>query len=72
MPPHLAFPFVDAGVANAVLPAELRDGHARLLLLQDRDDLLLAEPAALHVLVLSLGQNELHAGLGCGGNVKRR
>ena len=48
-----SLPFVDAGIADAMLPAELRDGHARLLLLQDRDDLLLAEPAALHVLVLS-------------------
>ncbi len=25
------FPFVDAGVADAMLPAELRDGYARLL-----------------------------------------
>nr|WP_256444914.1 Fic family protein [Xanthobacter sp. YC-JY1] len=39
------------------------------MLLQDPDDLLLGEPAAPHVLVLSLGQNELKAGLARRGNV---
>jgi hypothetical protein len=40
------------------------------VLLQDPDDLLLAEPAALHVLVLTIGQNELQAGLSQWRNVK--
>jgi hypothetical protein len=39
------------------------------VLLQDADDLLFREAAAPHVLVLSMGQNELQAGLSQRGNV---
>ncbi len=39
------------------------------MLLQDPDDLLFREAAAPHVLVLSIGQNELQAGLSQRGNV---
>ena len=38
-------------------------------LLQNSDDLLFRKAAALHVLVLSMGQNELQSGLERGGNV---
>jgi hypothetical protein len=40
------------------------------VLLQDADDLLFRETAAPHVLVLSMGQNELQTGLSQRGNVK--
>jgi hypothetical protein len=39
------------------------------VLLQDADDLLFRETAAPHVLVLSMGQNELQTGLSQRGNV---
>jgi hypothetical protein len=52
-----------------VLTAQVRDRHSGLVLLQDADDLLFREAAAPHVLVLSLGQNELQTGLGTRGNV---
>jgi hypothetical protein len=41
------------------------------VLLQDADDLLFREAAAPHVLVLSMGQNELQSGLAKRGNVSR-
>jgi hypothetical protein len=62
-------PRVDAGFADAVLAALLDNRHAALVLLQDADDLLLAETTAFHVLVLSMGRNELQTGLGARGNV---
>jgi signal transduction histidine kinase len=40
------------------------------VLLQDADDLLFRETAAPHVLVLSMGQNELQTGLSQRGNVR--
>ncbi|MDX8450890.1 hypothetical protein, partial [Mesorhizobium captivum] len=41
-----------------------------LMLLQNSDDLLFREAAALHVLVLSMAQNELQTGLDYRGKVK--
>lgn len=55
----LGFPFVDAGVTDPVLAAQFGNRDAALVLLQDADDLLFAETTALHVLALSMGQNEL-------------
>ncbi|WP_298474475.1 hypothetical protein, partial [Phreatobacter sp.] len=46
-----------------------RDRDPGLVLLQDPDDLLFREAAAPHVLVLSMGQNELQTGLSQRGNV---
>ncbi|MCZ8314400.1 hypothetical protein, partial [Phreatobacter sp.] len=45
------------------------DRDPGLVLLQDPDDLLFREAAAPHVLVLSMGQNELQTGLSQRGNV---
>ncbi len=50
----LRFPFVDAGIADAMLAAQIRNGDASLVLLKE---------AALHALILLLGQSELQAGL---------
>ncbi|ABY37628.1 hypothetical protein ASZ97_15685 [Brucella melitensis] len=36
---ELGFPFIDAGIADAVLATKLRDRRARLVLLQNADDL---------------------------------
>jgi hypothetical protein len=47
----------------------LSDWNTGLVLLQNPNDLLFKEAAALHVLVLSTGQNELQSGLDRGGNV---
>ena len=44
----LGFPFVEGRVADAVLAAHLNRFRPCLLLPQDRDNLLLAEPAALN------------------------
>src|SRR5690606_20744799 len=49
----LRFPLVDAGVANTVLAAQIGDRNSSLVFLQNADDLLFREAAALHVLVLS-------------------
>ena len=48
IPPYLAFPFVKGRVADAVFAAHLNRLRSCLLLPQDRDDLLLTKPAALH------------------------
>jgi hypothetical protein len=48
---------IDAGIADAVLTAKLRDRRARLVLLQNADNLFVCETAALHSLVLSIGQS---------------
>jgi hypothetical protein len=42
---ELRFPFIDAGIADAVLAAKLRDRRASLVLLQKADDLLGCETA---------------------------
>ncbi len=68
-PAELGFPFVDAGIAHAMLATQVSDRDARLVLRQDADDLFFRKTTALHVLVLCLGQNELQAGLSPGGNV---
>jgi hypothetical protein len=56
-------PVVDRGVADPVLAAQIGDRYPSLVFLQNFDDLLFREAAALHVLVLSMGQNELQSGL---------
>src|SRR5207248_3039057 len=47
-PPELAFPLVKCRAADAVLAAHISCLRPCFLLLQDRDDLLLVEPASLH------------------------
>src|SRR5512137_3066461 len=42
-------PLVERGVAEAALPAQLLDRHPGLALLQEPNDLFLAESALLHV-----------------------
>jgi hypothetical protein len=69
-PTELCFPLVDAGVADPVLAAQLRNRNASLMLLQNPDDLLFGKATAFHALVLKLGQNEFQTGLGQRGNVK--
>ena len=69
MPAELGLPFVDAGVADAMLAAQIGDRNAGLVLLQNPDDLLFRKAVALHALVLVLGQNELQTGLSPRGNV---
>jgi hypothetical protein len=56
MPPSL--PFVDRGIAHVMLAAQIRDETPK-----NPDDPVIREAAAFHVLVLSLGQNELQTGL---------
>src|SRR4051812_29708073 len=51
-PALLAFPGVDCRFADAGLTCEIRDFAARLVLLQDADDLLFAESALLHLGIL--------------------
>jgi hypothetical protein len=55
----MPLPFEDAGVAHAMLPAALRDGHARLLVL-------------FMFWSFRCGQNELQAGFGQRCNVAMR
>src|SRR5262245_51925472 len=52
-----------------MLAAQIGDGNAGLMLLQDSDDLLFRKAASLHALVLVLGQNELQTGLSPRGKV---
>nr|GAJ37577.1 insertion element ISR1 hypothetical 30.8 kDa protein A [Bradyrhizobium sp. DOA9] len=68
-PTELGFPFVDAGVANAMLAAQIGDRYAGLMLLQNPDDLFFRKSAALHALVLVVGQSELQTGLSPWGKV---
>ena len=68
-PAELGVPFVDAGVADAMLAAQIGDRNAGLILLQNPDDLLFRKAAALHALVLVVGQNELQTGLSPWGKV---
>ena len=62
-------PFVDAGVTDPVLAAKVSHADPGRVLLQYPDNLLFTETAALHALVLMLGQNELQTGLGRRGKV---
>src|SRR5207237_9871984 len=48
IPPNFAFPLVKCRAADAVLAAHISRLRPCFLLLQDRDDLLLVEPASLH------------------------
>jgi hypothetical protein len=66
----LRLPFVDAGVADAVLAAQIGDRNAGLVLLQYPNDLLFRKATALHALVLVMGQSELQPGLSPRGNVR--
>src|SRR3954451_19826512 len=68
-PTEFGFPFVDTGVADAVLAAEIGDRHPGLVLLQNPDDLFFRKTIALHALVLVLGQSELQTGLSPRGKV---
>src|ERR1700716_4479674 len=68
-PAELRFPFVDTGVADAMLAAQIGDRNAGLVLLQNPDDLLFRKTTALHALVLVVGQSELQPGLSQRGNV---
>jgi hypothetical protein len=63
-------PLADTRIADPVLATQVRDRDPSLVLLQDPDDLRFREAAAPHVLVLSIGQNELQAGLTQTGNVR--
>jgi hypothetical protein len=49
----LRFPVVERRFANTVLANQLRDLHAGLDLLQNRNDLLFTEPGLLHRVLLS-------------------
>src|SRR5690606_6959001 len=62
-PAELGLPFVNAGVADTVLAAQIGDRNAGLVLFQNPDDLLVRKTATLHAPVLSWGQSELQPGL---------
>ena len=68
-PAELGLPFVDGGVADAMLAAQFGNLNADLMLLQNPDDLLFRKAATLHALVLVVGQNELQTGLSRRGKV---
>ena len=70
-PAELRFPFVDTGVADAMLAAQIGDRNADLMLLQNPDDLLFRKATALHALVLVMGQSERQTGLSPRGNITR-
>lgn len=57
--------------APAAMTLEQVGRAAGLVFLQNSDDLLFREAATFHVLVLSMGQNELQTGLDQRGKVKR-
>jgi hypothetical protein len=52
-----------------VFTAKVGNRKARLVLFQDRYDLLCGKPTTLHVLILKLVQRELQTGLDRGGKV---
>jgi hypothetical protein len=56
----------DSGFAT-----QIGDGHPGLVLLQNADDLVFDEPAALHLWSSRLGQSRYQNGLGAGGNVTK-
>ena len=68
-PAEAGLPVVDRGVADPVLAAQIGNGHPGLVFLQNSDDLLFGEAATFHLLVLSMGQNELQTGLDQRGKV---
>ena len=51
------FPFVERRIADAVPAAQISDGNPGLVLLQNADDLIFSEPAALHLWSYRLGQS---------------
>lgn len=53
-----------------MLGTQVGDQNPCLVFLHNADDLLFRKAAALHVLVVSMGQNELQSGLGRRGNVR--
>lgn len=53
---------MDAGIADTVLAAKLRDQPVRLVLRQNAENLFVRETVALHSLVLSTGQSLLQNG----------
>ncbi|OCJ51108.1 hypothetical protein A6U92_05585 [Agrobacterium rubi] len=57
---------------SARISAKLRDRRARLVLLQNADDLFVCKTVALHSLVLSMGQSLLQNGLFQRGKVTSR
>lgn len=59
-----------ACTADAVVAAKLRDRHARLVLLQNADNLFVRKAVALHPLVLSMGQSLPQNGLFLRGEVR--
>src|SRR5690606_38840281 len=63
------FPFVDAGVAHAVFPAQVGDRNASLVLFKNADNLFFAEPVALHLWSFPMGQSLFQTGLAPRGNV---
>lgn len=60
---RIGLPFIDAGIADAVLAAKLRDRRACLVLLQNADDLFVRQTVPIHSLVLSMGQSLLQNGV---------
>jgi len=68
---EFGLPSIDAGIADAVLAAKLRDRRASFVLPQNPDDLFVCETSALHSLVLSMGQSLLQNGLFQRGKVRR-
>ena len=68
----LGFPFVDGRITDAVFAAQIGDGNPGLVLLQNADDLIFGELAALHLWSFRLGQSLSQTGLGGGGNVSIR
>ena len=55
-PAILGLPFVERCLADPVTSAKLSHLRASFLLLQDTDDLLFAEPPALHIRLLKIGE----------------
>lgn len=66
---ELCFQFVCSCIADVMFVAQVRSRNAGLVLLKDRDDLLLDRAATPYVLALELGQSEINTGLGRRGNV---
>ena len=60
---------VDAGVADAVLAAQIGHRNACLVLLQYANDLFFGKSVALHLWSFSPGQSLLQTGLSPRGNV---
>src|SRR6202022_3688968 len=64
---ELRFPFVDAGVTDAILAEQIADGNAGLMHLQNADDLLFRKATALLALVrLGIGSSLSRSAIGMG------